>query len=256
MPWGVVTMIVQVPLLTAIALLKRENLPDQAKSLRRFSIKLKALMHPEVARQVEPDLEVLLEAEGLAMRPGPKLRTNGKVIKELRYAIMACHEVEIHYRNRRTNRVSKRRVRPYGFLMGHRHYLGAVQLKPKAVNYSLFSLPYIEKIRDTSDMFERDEEFSLRAFAERSFGVFQEEPFDVAWKFSPEAARNAREFQFHPTQKMEEQEDGSLIVCFRAGGKLEMAWHLFTWGDNVAVLEPKRLADLIANHKPHWVGLP
>ncbi len=240
----------------AIAVLERENLPDQAKSLGRFSTKLKALMRPELARQVEPDLEVLLEAEGLAMRPGPKLRTNGKVIKELRYAIMACHEIEIHYRNRRTNRVNKRRVRPYGFLMGHRHYLVAIHLNPKARNYALFSLPYIEKVRDTSMMFERDEEFSLREYAERSFGVFQEESFDVVWKFSPEAARNAREFQFHPTQNMEEQEDGSLIVSFHAGGKLEMAWHLFTWGDNVEVLEPKRLADLIANYRPHWDGLP
>ena len=240
----------------AIALLKRENLPGQANSLWRISNKLKALMRPEVARQVEPDLEVLLEAEGLAMRPGPKLRTNGKVIEDLRHAILACHEVEIDYRNRRTNRVNKRRVRPYGFLMGNRHYLVAVHLNPKAMKFALFSLPNIEEVRDTDDMFERDEEFSLREFAERSFGVFQEEPFDVVWKFSPEASQNAREFEFHPTQKVEEQEDGSLIVKFHAGGELEMAWHLFTWGDNVEVLEPKNLADLIANHQPHWDGLP
>lgn len=112
----------------AIALLVRENLPNQASSLRRFSEKLKALMRPELVRQVEPDLEVLLEAEGLAMRPGPKLRTNGKVIKELRHAIMACHEVEIDFRNKRTNRVNKRRLRPYGFLMGHRQYLVAEEI--------------------------------------------------------------------------------------------------------------------------------
>ena len=187
----------------AIALLKRENLPGQANSLWRFSNKLKALMRPDVARQVEPDLEVLLQAEGLAMRPGPKPWTSSKVIEELRHAILACHEVEIDYRNRRTDRVNKRRVRPYGFLMGHRHYLVAFHLNPKAMNFVLFSLPNIETVSDTGEMFERDEKFSLRKFAERSFGVFQEEPFDVVWRFSPEVARNAREFQFHPSQKME-----------------------------------------------------
>ena len=72
----------------AIAVLERENLPHQAKSLRRFSKKIKALMRPEVASKVGPDLEALLEAECLALRPGPKPRTNGKVIKELRHAIM------------------------------------------------------------------------------------------------------------------------------------------------------------------------
>jgi predicted DNA-binding transcriptional regulator YafY len=240
----------------AIALLKRENLPGQANSLWRLSNKLKALMRPDVARQVEPDLEVLVEAEGLAMRPGPKPKTNGKVIDELRHAILACNEVEIMYRNRSTNRINKRLVQPYGFLFGHRHYLVAFHLNPKAMKFALFSMPNIEGVEDTGDMFERDEEFSLKEFAERSFGVFQEEPFDVVWKFSPVAARNAQEFIFHPTQTLEKQEDGSLIVRFRAGGDLEMAWHLYTWGDHVEVLEPKRLAKLISKNRPHWEGMP
>jgi predicted DNA-binding transcriptional regulator YafY len=30
-------------------------------------------------------------------------------------------------------------------------------------------------------------------------------------------------------------------VRFRAGGALEMCWHLFTWGDEVEVIEPRRL---------------
>ena len=70
--------------------------------------------------------------------------------------------------------------------------------------------------------------------------MFQEEPFDVVWRFSPKAAPDARQFLFHPTQTMESQPDGSLIVRFRAGGALEMSWHLFTWGDEVEVLKPKR----------------
>jgi len=31
--------------------------------------------------------------------------------------------------------------------------------------------------------------------------------------------------------------DGSLVVKFRAGGRKEMDWHLYTWGDEVEVLE-------------------
>lgn len=241
---------------SAITLVKRENRPHQAITLWKLSNKLKALMRPDQARHVEPDLEVLLEAEGLAMRPGPKPRTSGKVIHELRNAVMACNEVEINYRNRRTNRLNKRRVRPYGFLMGHRHYLVAFHLNPKAMNFALFSLASIEDVKDTGEMFERDEEFSLSEFAEQSFGVFQEEPFDVVWKFSPEAARNAREFQFHPRQMIEELEDGSLVVRFHAGGELEMAWHLFAWGDHVEVLEPKGLAKKMKKYRPHWEGMP
>ena len=49
---------------------------------------------------------------------------------------------------------------------------------------------------------------------------------------------------FHPSQKIEIQDDGSSIVTFKAGGKLEMCWHLFTWGDSVEILEPQELKDM------------
>jgi hypothetical protein len=44
---------------------------------------------------------------------------------------------------------------------------------------------------------------------------------------------------------MDPQPDGSLIVQFRAGGLLEMSWHLFTWGDEVEIVKPRRLASLL-----------
>ncbi|MFC3119550.1 hypothetical protein ACFOHS_19975 [Jhaorihella thermophila] len=35
-------------------------------------------------------------------------------------------------------------------------------------------------------------------------------------------------------------EDGRLEVRFHAGGWLEMAWHLYQWGDSVEVVAPPR----------------
>jgi hypothetical protein len=58
----------------AIRLMDRDNREDEAASLTTLSGKLRALLRPEVARKVEPDLEAMLEAEGLAMRPGPRPR--------------------------------------------------------------------------------------------------------------------------------------------------------------------------------------
>ena len=39
--------------------------------------------------------------------------------------------------------------------------------------------------------------------------------------------------------------DGSLVVSFRAGGLLELTWHLFTWGGAVEILAPDRLRALL-----------
>jgi predicted DNA-binding transcriptional regulator YafY len=93
--------------------------------------------------------------------------------------------------------------------------------------------------------FARKRSFSIRQYAEQSFGVFQENPLDVVWKFTPKAAADARDFVFHPNQTMELLADGSLIVRFRAGGLLEMCWHLFTWQDEVEIVRPKRLATML-----------
>ena len=205
---------------------------------------------------MEPDLAALLEAENLAMRPGPRPKTRTFVLEELRQAIKACRVVTIRYYTRHSGRTSQRKVHPYGFLYGHRHYLIAYNLKRGEEGYRMFSLPNISKVELTDEYFERNADFDLGDFAKKSFGVFHEDPFDVVWKFSPRAARDARDFIFHPDQETENLDDGSLIVRFRAGGALEMCWHLFCWGEDVEVLEPQELAEMLRDHRPGWPGLP
>lgn len=223
----------------AISLMKRENLLNPAHILEGLAAKVRDVASPDAMRRTEPDYEALLEAEGLIMRPGPRPLIRDGVMQELREAIKACSKVQINYQARFSGKLSWYLVEPYGFLYGSRNYLVAYNGNSKVSDFRLFSLPDILEIKATDQMFIRAPEFNLRAFAERSFGVYQEEPFDVVWKFSPAAAPEARQFLFHPSQTMEDQEDGSLIVRFHAGGWLEMDWHLYTWGDEVEVLEPK-----------------
>jgi predicted DNA-binding transcriptional regulator YafY len=39
--------------------------------------------------------------------------------------------------------------------------------------------------------------------------------------------------------------DGTLIVEFTASGWVEMAWHLIIWGNDVEVLEPHPLIEIL-----------
>ena len=66
-----------------------------------------------------------------------------------------------------------------------------------------------------------------------------EEPFEVEWLFSPKVAEEAKNFVFHPNQTLTENSDGSLTVKFCAGGRREMDWFLYTWGDDVKVIKPE-----------------
>lgn len=231
----------------AIGLLEREGMAAQASGMRALEAKLRALLKPSDALRVEPDLEALLEAEGFAMRPGPRQNIRPEILSALREAVKRCVKVRLVYRKRENRKRIRRAVCPYGILFGSRHRL--IACGERAQDLRSYVLMNIEALQVTDEPFERVPGFSLREYAERSFGSFQEEPFEVVWKFSPDAAGDARNFTFHPTQEMEELPDGSLIVRFRAGGTLEMAWHLFTWGEEVDVVEPAALRTLLAELK-------
>lgn len=231
-------------LAAGVLLLRRENLLVQAENAGRAVSKLRALMKPDALTRVAPDLEALTEAEGIALRPGPRPKIDSGIVTQLRQAILARRKVRLHYRYRGSGKVGFDVVHPYGFIYGNRHYLVAWSENAQARNFRNFALSNIECVEMLDGAFRR-RRFSLQEYAERSFGVFQEEPVDVVWKFSAKAAADASEFQFHPTQVAEPQADGSLIVRFHAGGLLEMAWHLVTWGDEVEVLKPARLRRLL-----------
>jgi predicted DNA-binding transcriptional regulator YafY len=181
------------------------------------------------------------------MRPGPKPKIDKDIVATLRQAIITRRKVRLHYLYRGSGKRGYQVVHPYGFLYGTRHYLVAWSEDGKARAFRNFALSNIERVEMLDGVFMSKRGFSLHEYAQRSFGVFQEEPMRVVWKFSRKAAADAREFLFHPTQEMEPQADGSLIVRFCAGGLLEMVWHLLTWGTEVEVIKPLRLRTLLTD---------
>ena len=100
-------------------------------------------------------------------------------------------------------------------------------------------------LKVTEDFGAPPETFNLEEYANRSFAVFQETPEDVVLSFKPEVAIDAQAYLFHPTQSSNLEKDGSLRVSFRAGGMMQIAHHLLTWGNAVTVLEPERLKQII-----------
>jgi predicted DNA-binding transcriptional regulator YafY len=124
-------------------------------------------------------------------------------------------------------------------MFGRANYLVAAELggtEPR--NYRL---DRIEDLQVLATAASAPPDFSLDDYAGRSFGIYQGEVEEIVLRISPEGAEEAMGWRFHPTQTLEPQPDGAVIVRFRATGFLELAWHLFTWGDRVQVLQPPAL---------------
>jgi predicted DNA-binding transcriptional regulator YafY len=217
---------------------------NRAALLREASTTLRAVMRPDALRQAEPDIAALMEAEGIAMRPGPRPTIAAGVLSTLRRAILGMQLVVVRYANPDSAEPAARILCPYGLLYGGRGWLVAhVDELPEM---RLWRLDRIVSVDLLDRSFSRREDFSLQTYAAQSFGTFQEEPFDVVLRFTPEAADDAASWLFHPSQRLEKKSDGSLTVRFRAGGMQEMSWHLFTWGTAVTIVAPIGLHDTMA----------
>ncbi len=231
-------------LATAADALEQTGLSEHAPGLRDIERKLRATQSENALRRLEADFETLLQAEGLAMRPGPRQPVDSERLSLLREAILTGRMVRFTYHARSTGRKSYQLVEPYGLLYGNRAFL--VGKTDRYDEPHLWRFANMSDLRLSSRQFEPDPAFDLQQFARRSFGTFQEKPFSVVLHLDAEVAQDASTFVFHPGQSIEEHEDGTLTVRFTAGGTHEMCWHLFTWGESVTIEKPVRLRRLLA----------
>jgi predicted DNA-binding transcriptional regulator YafY len=215
----------------------------RADTLRSLQHKIAANLRQTARLRLGADVEAQLRAEALAQQVGPRPYADPNVLATLREALLAGRIVKFHYRGEPGGSARWRKVVPYGLLLGPRYYLVArVSRQPEPV---LFRLDRIEAPEATEEPGAPPPEFDLTAYAARSFGVFQEEPEDIVLRFEASAAADARGFVFHPTQVFADEPDGALIARFRAGGLLQVAHHLMTWGPAVTVRAPQRLSDIL-----------
>ncbi len=223
------------------SLLEKENMPAQVDIMEKIIHKVKASIKPDVLTRIEPDAEVLSQSEMFVCRPGPKLNINHNIVKAIQKALLEFHRIKIDYYFEASKTTQSIELDPYGFLYGERNqYLVAHHSNGCCGNEAhMFMLGNIQKVEILQEPIMVIPNFSLQQYAANSFGVYQEEPFEVEWRFDAEVADEAAKYIFHPTQELKRNPDGTLTVKFHAGGRKEMDWFLYTWGKHVKVIKPK-----------------
>lgn len=196
--------------------------------------------------RVEADAEAVLTAMGQVTRPGPRVTVATDVLDAIIEALRGPFLLRVRYSRDAAPRI----LEPHGVLLGHRTYLAARD-PARAAEVRNFRIDLIHEAEILNEGFALQDRFNINDYAEQAFGVWQDpaQYGEVVWRFAPEAADRAAGFRFHPRQVLEPQQDGSLIVRFHASGWLEMAWHLYQWGDRVEVIAPQALRDLVEGHR-------
>ena len=232
---------------TAYEQLERAGLTDVANKVRSVKEKVRALIPEDQSARIATDEEALLEALGYAAKPGPQASVDIAIKEVIADALKGCCRLEITYQSRGDQTSSVRKIEPLGLLLGGRQYLVAIDTAKQDGRFRHYRVEDITEAKLCSEAFSPPDDFDLESYAKKAFGSFhnQDEYGEVVWRFAPHAADRVHRYQFHPDQIATKLDDGSVEVRFLASGHLEMAWHLYAWGDAVEVIEPAALAKIV-----------
>ncbi|RMH50497.1 MAG: WYL domain-containing protein [Alphaproteobacteria bacterium] len=263
--WRVVDPLMAVPSLRFESVLEALEIAERtareerrlrhARALEELRDRLLARLPPQAAARSQADAEAVLMAMGQVARPGPRVMIAPELLDAIIEALRGPFRMRIRYGQ---PDAPVRVIEPHGLLSGHRSYLVARQ-PDRDERMRNFRLDRIRAFDVLEESFTFQPGFTIRDYAARAFGVWQDpgQFGEVVWRFAPDAAPRAAEFEFHPGQRTERRPDGSLIVRFSASGWLEMAWHLYQWGDRVEVISPPGLRDLVEGYRrADFVALP
>jgi predicted DNA-binding transcriptional regulator YafY len=232
-----------VELSKAALALRRSGEAARAGALESLERKVKSALRSATLNRVAPDQEALLRAETIAVQAGPRPSADETTLAVIRNAILSVAPLEFTY-SRPGAEPRRRSVAPCGVMFGRANYLVAADRETGRIQ--TFRLDRMTFLAEGQGHAPPPRDFDLGAYATQSFGIYQDEIEDVVLRVSPEGAVEARGWRWHPTQTLEDQPDGAVIVRFRASGMRELAWHLFTWSGQVRVLAPERLKTVMA----------
>ena len=212
--------------------IQADSFQDKEKMLEKTISKIKTLQRKNNYISANT-IEMLLQTEGFAVKQAPKYKINLQFLEIIREALSKNKKIIARYNDR------ERLLCPYGLIYGDKLYLICVDEKHGTEPYC-YLMHKFTNIKLTEETFDKGD-FDLDKYSKKSFGVYQGEIYNVKLLFKKEAEEDVLNYNFHPTQKVKQNQDGTITVTFKASGNKEIIWHLFKWGNLVKILAPASL---------------
>ena len=172
-----------------------------------------------------------------------------EIIDRLMIGAEDCRFTSLTYQSMRSTEPVTYDVYPYG-LVYHRGRLYLIAFAPEHDEVRHYRVDRIEDAELLDLRFVKPADFDLKRYLNNSFGVYRGKGagFRIKVKFLPTVARYVEESQWHPSQELTKQPDGSLIAEFHLGDTEEIKQWLLGFGPNTIVLAPASLRnDIIAD---------
>ncbi|MBH0179655.1 MAG: WYL domain-containing protein [Nitrospira sp.] len=196
--------------------------------------------------KVRNHLERIVTAFASLQRPIRAYAAQKQVIESVRKALLRQRRVVLHGYQKPGGRPQDYLVDPYGlvlyqyglYLVGHSHRAKALRT---------FALERIKTITVTEDMFELPQSVPFAERLDRAFGLIEKPSQEVKIWIAPDWVYFVEERQWHPTQTLKLQKDGSVILTMRCGGFDELTAWVLSFGPGAKALSPQALIDNVSS---------
>jgi proteasome accessory factor B len=178
-----------------------------------------------------------------------------RTFAQLQKAITRKRTVHICYNSLFEGDVIELNLEPYHLLFNQRAwYVVGFSNMHKSVR--TFKLNRIRELNITEQCFLGGENFDLHDYFGKAWSMIPEgKIYNVKLRFLPKVANNVTEVQWHSTQKVTRNSDGSATVEFRVDGLGEISWWILGYGDQVQVIAPKALRERVLETARNMIKL-
>lgn len=220
------------------------NDENRTEKIEDLIEKVKALTPQKNIITLNNDIDAILESEGYAVRQYSKPNINPKFLDDLRIAMMSLKKIKIEYK--KNNNIYEFTINPYGIIISNRYFI--VGYNEEMESLRIYRLDRVKSLKILDEYFEKDENFNLKDYCNRSFGVYQGKLQKVELEFDTMAAEDVLNYHFHPTQKIKKLPNGNINVKFVASGEYAICQELFKWGDLVKIKAPLEIKEYYKNY--------
>ncbi len=215
--------------------------PHSASALRKLGLALERLA-PRISRHLLQSAEVM-DASGL--RQDPRYLD---VLEKLTIAWAEERKARVWHRHAESGEVREFKLGPYfiePYAVGQTAHVIGWREPPGAVR--TLKIERIERAEPLSEPFVIPEDFDPRELLSEAWGIWftETEPVEVVLRFHPRVARRVAETEWHRSQQVLEQGDGSLLWRARVAEPQEMMPWIRGWGADVEVVEPEELREAL-----------
>ena len=195
--------------------------------------------------------------QNISMRLNQQAPTNllDKTFAQLQKAITDKRKVNIRYNSLFEGKIIDVELCPYHLMYNNRawYVLGLSSLH-KSVR--TFKLNRVRELQITEKCFTDSSRFDLYEYIGRAWSMIPEgRIYNIKLRFLPKVANNVAEVQWHSTQNVTRNGDGSATIEFRVDGLGEITWWVLGYGDQVQVLSPRVLRNKVVEMAKNMVRL-